>query len=383
MTAESDETLEAAERAGEQYAQEQVAGDYFQDWVREQLAEGEQLRREEPDKFIAINSPRGASDVAKNLLQQLDWDTRRDMDASVIAELVGAEGPEVTRAFFRGFSAALREPATRQWLADIVLDVGKEIAGGRQEVGESQQQKRFAITFIKPWPKVSRHTGGSANTLAQAKRIVINELRAWPTGSTAEIVDTHTDRTVWRSDAQQKVSEASRQQPGMTPEQRITIEATLQRYGAHLTDDNFVAKGEKVTGVRFDVKKGRLRAVSRDGQLFASFPTANIAAGVANFVEKFWYWKPKAVSEATHAAREARFAREPSTVSFEFPSADAAARFTERIAQPCVRNHRVVDVQGAVDAEVMHVAKDLRGYRVAETRTLSARVSERRRAPRR
>jgi hypothetical protein len=140
MSIESDETLEAAERAGAEYAQEQISGDYFQDWVREQLAEGEQLRREDPDKFIAIDSPRGAREVAKNLLQQLAWDTKRELDPSIILELSGAEGltqSEIVRAFYVGFDGVMRSTETRRWLADIVLDVGREIEGGR-EVGETR-----------------------------------------------------------------------------------------------------------------------------------------------------------------------------------------------------------------------------------------------------
>ena len=47
----------------------------------------------------------------------------------------------------------------------------------------------------------------------------------------------------------------------MTIEQRILIDAALQRYGDGLTEDDFVMKNQKKLSVSFDVAKGRLRAL--------------------------------------------------------------------------------------------------------------------------
>jgi hypothetical protein len=221
VTIESDETLAAAEQAGADYASAQVDGEYFRDWVAEQLAEAERMRQSDPDSVIPIDSPRAAREVAKNMLQQLKWDTHRDMDTDVILELSGAEGltrSEIVRAFYRGFDAALQEPAIRNWLADLVLE---NVTSSESVVGE---------------------TGRS-------------------------------------------------QSAAMTPEQRAVIDTALRQYGAHLTDDDHIAHGEKVLSVRFEISKGRLRAVSNAGQLLASFPASKLASGVADFVEKFWYWK--------------------------------------------------------------------------------------------
>ena len=81
--------------------------------------------------------------------------------------------------------------------------------------------------------------------------------------------------------------------PDMIPEQRDAIVTALARYGAHLTDDGRIATNEKVLGVRLEVRKGRLRALSASsGNLIASFPASRIGLGVADFVEHFWYWKP-------------------------------------------------------------------------------------------
>jgi hypothetical protein len=77
----------------------------------------------------------------------------------------------------------------------------------------------------------------------------------------------------------------------MTLEQRTLVAAALHPYGAHLTEDNFIAKGPKVMSVRVDVQKGRLRMLSGTAPL-ASYPAARIEKGVADFVQKFWFWKP-------------------------------------------------------------------------------------------
>lgn len=80
---------------------------------------------------------------------------------------------------------------------------------------------------------------------------------------------------------------------GLSAEQRDEIRAALAIYGAQLTEDDRIAKGDKVLSVRLDVKGGRLRALSGDNVL-ASYPASRAAAGVSDFVEKFWYWKKAA-----------------------------------------------------------------------------------------
>lgn len=75
----------------------------------------------------------------------------------------------------------------------------------------------------------------------------------------------------------------------MTPDQRSAIVSTLACYGASLTDDNAIARPERVTGVTLEIRKGRLRAMNGES-LLASFPASDVARGVAAFVERFWYW---------------------------------------------------------------------------------------------
>jgi hypothetical protein len=80
----------------------------------------------------------------------------------------------------------------------------------------------------------------------------------------------------------------------MNIEQRVMVNSALARYGAELTSDDRIAKGGKVTGVRVEIAKGRLRMVGGGDRdiLLATYPASRIDAGVAKFAESFWYWKP-------------------------------------------------------------------------------------------
>lgn len=78
----------------------------------------------------------------------------------------------------------------------------------------------------------------------------------------------------------------------LSPEQRLTIIDALVPYGAQLTADDHIAKGEKVMSVQLEVKGGRLRVVS-GGNLLASYPAKQLVKGVSDFVEKFWFWKKR------------------------------------------------------------------------------------------
>jgi hypothetical protein len=78
----------------------------------------------------------------------------------------------------------------------------------------------------------------------------------------------------------------------MTIEQRVLIDAALRRYGAGLTEDDFITKNQKKMSVSFDVTKGRLRALGPAKAVLASYPASKIEGGVKDFVEKFWFWKP-------------------------------------------------------------------------------------------
>lgn len=76
----------------------------------------------------------------------------------------------------------------------------------------------------------------------------------------------------------------------LTPEQRLPLIEALVPYGAKLTEDDHIAKGDKVMSVKLEVKGGRLRVISGD-KLLASYPSSRLTKGVVDFVEKFWFWK--------------------------------------------------------------------------------------------
>ena len=78
----------------------------------------------------------------------------------------------------------------------------------------------------------------------------------------------------------------------MTLEQRLLADAELKRYGAHLTDAGFIAKGPKVMSVAIDVKGKKLRMVGPGNNVLATYPATNVEKGVSDFVQKFWFWKP-------------------------------------------------------------------------------------------
>ncbi|HSX23305.1 MAG TPA: hypothetical protein VLE97_11080 [Gaiellaceae bacterium] len=90
---------------------------------------------------------------------------------------------------------------------------------------------------------------------------------------------------------------------GLSAEQRAEIDAALGAYGARLTDDDRIAKGDKVMSVQIEGKGGRLKMVGA-GNVLASYPASRAGHGVSDFVEKFWFWKKGAAPGAAHARRK-------------------------------------------------------------------------------
>ena len=101
----------SAEAAGEQYAQDQINSEYFSDWVRDQLREASKMPQ---DQVLPLNTKVDALVIAGKMLQQLEWDTRREYR------------PEVDpKAFFVGFHKACQD--ARPWLAEELLTVKGEM----------------------------------------------------------------------------------------------------------------------------------------------------------------------------------------------------------------------------------------------------------------
>lgn len=65
------------------------------------------------------------------------------------------------------------------------------------------------------------------------------------------------------------------------------IEA-LARYGATVAPSGFIARGGRELSVKPEIRKGRLRMVSRTGALL--FTGTADRAGVDAFVGGYWFW---------------------------------------------------------------------------------------------
>ena len=72
----------------------------------------------------------------------------------------------------------------------------------------------------------------------------------------------------------------------------MVLNETLARYGARLTDEGFIAQGDKVLSVRAVIEKKRLKLIAPSGSPLASYSTAKLGQGISDFVQKFWFWKP-------------------------------------------------------------------------------------------
>lgn len=126
--------IKHAKHAGEEYAQEQIGSDHFHDWIREQMHEAEQMRRRDPSSVI----PFDAHKIARNMLQQLKWDTHRDLRLDEIMRLTNAEShrahvghlfseDDVARAFYEGFDRVLHSQESVWWVADEVTAIHEEM----------------------------------------------------------------------------------------------------------------------------------------------------------------------------------------------------------------------------------------------------------------
>lgn len=107
-------------KRGERYAEEQITGSYFLEWVYEQMLEASRM---DPSEVLPLDTKSDAQEVARNMLQQLQWDMKRDTNESA--------------EFFRGVSEYFRNPEVVDWLADEVLYRWGEITGSETRVSET------------------------------------------------------------------------------------------------------------------------------------------------------------------------------------------------------------------------------------------------------
>ena len=122
--------IEKANAAGVQYAQDQINGEYFMNWVHDQLVEASRMPE---DKVLPLETKSDAMVIAKKMLRQLERDTKRD---NPDLEVLGRDASrEDTAAFYDGFSATLE--LARDWLADELLEIKSEM-GGRGRLSEER-----------------------------------------------------------------------------------------------------------------------------------------------------------------------------------------------------------------------------------------------------
>jgi hypothetical protein len=116
-----------AKKAGADYAHEQLSSEYFQQWVWEQLYDAEEMRRKDPSSVLPMETPAMLRKIARNMLQQLGWDTKRELKES--------------REFFEGFDEELRKSETVNWLADLILEMHKDVQPSLPGISEAKRAK--------------------------------------------------------------------------------------------------------------------------------------------------------------------------------------------------------------------------------------------------
>ena len=117
----SEKAIDAAFKAGAQYIQDQVSGDYFRDWVWDQMVEAEEMRKADPNSVIPLETKRDYNVLARNMLQQLGWDIDKDLEHHTVLSLIEDDSEESVRAFWDGLHEELRSSSMREWIADELI----------------------------------------------------------------------------------------------------------------------------------------------------------------------------------------------------------------------------------------------------------------------
>src|SRR5271155_493718 len=162
---ESQQILDDAEQAGIRYAGEQTGSDHFMNWVGDQMTEAKEMQRRDPSSVFPIETKADRKKLARNMLQQLEWDTKRQLGADEILELTGTGSEigaetwdrtardikrEIVSAFYKGFNEALHEDALVNWLAGEIEAINEGFSDtGAEEVSESAARKPFLIRVLE------------------------------------------------------------------------------------------------------------------------------------------------------------------------------------------------------------------------------------------
>jgi len=122
-------TVRRAETAGIEYASEQIGSEHFMNWVNDQLVEASKM---DPSRVHPLETKADAARAARAMLQQLEWDTKRDLKATDIERQLGIDRAtsDVISAFNEGLHRGLSNPSTVDWLAEEILEQNKGLRGG-------------------------------------------------------------------------------------------------------------------------------------------------------------------------------------------------------------------------------------------------------------
>jgi hypothetical protein len=131
-----------AETAGIEYATRQLESDHFMDWVRTQLIEASKMP---PEDVLPLETKRDAMVIARNMLQDLENDTKRNLDEDA--------------AFWEGFRKTL--DGSRGWLADELLRIKGEMGGGDVEEDRRRGPRTGRLTRSTARPGTPVRVAGS------------------------------------------------------------------------------------------------------------------------------------------------------------------------------------------------------------------------------
>ena len=141
----ADKLLKKAKSAGEQYARDQIESDHFQDWVRDQIYEASRM---DPSQVLPLETKDDAKVIAENMLQQLGWDTKRELATFEILKMIGESGDTyIIGAFYEGFDEALHDPNVVDWLADEILFMHAQTTGRTAE-GAREARRGSSIQWV-------------------------------------------------------------------------------------------------------------------------------------------------------------------------------------------------------------------------------------------
>ena len=131
--------IDKAKKTGEKYAEDQITSDYFQDWVHKQMLEASTSAVDIAaglEIYALAKEKRAADRLAKNMLQQLRWDTERGLGDREITDLLRAAGisnprdkaRELGPVFWSAMRQKLDSSDVRSWLAEeVIMPAAKQL----------------------------------------------------------------------------------------------------------------------------------------------------------------------------------------------------------------------------------------------------------------